>query len=182
MLVPILLGIAAVIAVLVIVIALQPSDFGVARSGTIAAPPEVVFPHVNDLHAWTAWSPWEKLDPNMEKTYEGPDAGKGASYAWNGDKNVGEGKMTITESVPNQRIEILLEFKKPMNVTNDTEFIFTPEGNGTKVDWRMSGKNNFMGKAFGLVMNMDKMVGGQFEQGLADLKAVCESETAQPHS
>lgn len=177
MLKKILIGLAVVVVLFLIVVALQPSSFRVARSATIAAPPDVVFPHVNELKKWAAWNPWEKLDPNMKLTYEGPESGTGASYSWIGNKDVGEGRMTITESKPNELVRFKLEFFKPMAGTSDAEFTFKPQGNQTEVTWAMSGKNNFMAKAFCLFMNMDKMIGGQFEKGLADLKTIAEQAT-----
>lgn len=173
---PIIAGaIAAILVIFAIVVQMQPSQLRVARDVTMAAPPSAVFPHVNNLHNWKAWSPWDEKDPDMTKTYEGPDEGEGASYAWAGNKDVGEGKMTITTSNPNEQVTIRLEFLKPMNVTNTSEFSFAPEGDGTRVTWELTGKNNFMGKAFGLFMNMDKMIGADFEKGLAKLKQVVEA-------
>ncbi len=173
MLLKILIGLAVVVLVLVIVISLRPNTFKVERSIVIDAPPETVFPHVNDFRKWGAWSPWEKLDPDMERTYGMPSAGEGATYAWNG-KKVGAGNMTITQSHPPAHIEIRLEFVKPMKAVNTTVFSFAPEGNGTRVTWTMTGENNFMSKAFQLVMDMDKLVGGDFEKGLSSMKAVVE--------
>jgi Polyketide cyclase / dehydrase and lipid transport len=175
MLKKILIGLAIVIVVFLIVVALQPGAYSVTRSLTIAAAPDVVFPHVNELKKWGPWNPWEKLDPNMKLTYEGPEAGVGASYSWVGNSEVGEGKMTITGSKPNDSIQLKLEFFKPMAGVSDTEFTFKPQGDQTEVTWSMSGKNNFIGKAMCLFMNMDKMIGGQFETGLGDLKAIAEA-------
>jgi uncharacterized protein YndB with AHSA1/START domain len=179
MLKKVLIAVAVIIIVFVVVVALQPSEFQVTRAATIAAPPETVFAQVNDFHKWKAWSPWEKLDPAMERTFSGEPAGEGAVYAWSGNSDVGEGNMTITESRPNDLIRLKLEFIKPMAGTSDTEFNFKPEGDGTHVTWTMAGKNNFVGKAFCLFMNMDKMVGGQFEEGLASMKQVAEAEAKQ---
>jgi uncharacterized protein YndB with AHSA1/START domain len=175
----ILIAVALVIVVFVIVVALQPADFSVTRAETIAAPPETVFAQVNDFHKWQAWSPWEKMDPEMIRTFAGEPAGEGAVYSWVGNSDVGEGSMTITESRPNERIRIKLEFIKPMEGTSDTEFTFLPDGDGTKVTWDMAGKNNFIGKAFCLFMDMDTMVGGQFEEGLSNLKSVAEAEAQE---
>jgi hypothetical protein len=147
----------------------------VTRSVTIAASPEAVFPHVNELKKWAAWNPWEKIDPNMKLTCEGPEAGVGASYSWVGNNEVGEGKMSITDSRPNESVKFKLEFFKPMAGTSEAEFTFRRQGDQTEAIWAMTGKNNFIGKAFCLFMNMDKMIGGQFEKGLADMKAVVES-------
>jgi Polyketide cyclase / dehydrase and lipid transport len=169
-----LIVLALLFVVLVIVIAARPGEFRVSRSATMAAPPEAVFPHVNELKKWDAWSPWAKLDPNARNTFGGPSAGQGASMSWAGNNEVGEGKMTISESRPNELVKLMLEFYKPMAGTSEVEFSFKPEGNGTVVTWTMSGKNDFIGKAVCLFMNMDKMVGGQYEKGLASLKAIAE--------
>ncbi len=163
------------VAVLVAFIASRPSDFTITRTGTMSAPPATVFAQVNDFHKWTAWSPWESIDPQLKREYSGPNAGIGAHYHWVGNREVGEGQMTITESRPGERILIKLEFLKPFKATNDTIFSFAPQGNGTLVTWTMKGRNSFMMKAMGLMMNMDKYLGGQFEQGLAKMKTVSES-------
>lgn len=169
------LGIAAVVVILVIVIAMQPAEFTIARSINITAAPTAPFAHVNELRKWEAWSPWEKIDPSMRKTYEGPPAGTGAAYAWNGNNKVGEGRMTIVDQRPGEQVRLKLEFFKPFKAVNTAEFTFKAAANQTAVTWSMSGRRNFMMKAFGLVMNMDKMVGGQFATGLASLKSVVES-------
>jgi hypothetical protein len=179
MLIYILIGVAVVAVLFVIVVAMQPSTFRISRSVKIAAPPSAAFVHVNDFHNWLAWSPWEKLDPLMKRTYEGPAAGTGAVYSWVGNKHVGEGRCTITESRPGELIRMRLEFFKPFKATNEAEFAFKPEGNQSSVAWNMTGKRNFMFKAMGLLMNMDKMCGAQFEQGLANLKAVVETDQAE---
>lgn len=171
----IFLTLLAVILIVVVIVALQPAEFRVARSATIATPAAVVFDHVNDFHKWEAWSPWAKLDANMRKTHEGAPAGVGAIYSWAGNNDVGEGRMTLTESKPSETIRIKLEFIKPFAATNTTEFTFKAEGDKTLVTWSMFGTNNFMAKAFGLIMNMDKIVGADFEKGLAQLKTVAEA-------
>lgn len=170
----ILLVLALLGATFAAYVALQPAEFKISRSAVIDAPASKVFAQVNDFHQWEAWSPWAKLDPNSKATYEGPAAGVGASFAWAGNNQVGEGRMTITESKPVERILINLEFLKPMKATSLTEFTFTPEAGQTRVTWTMSGRNNFIGKAMNLVMNCDKMVGGYFEKGLTQMKAVAE--------
>ena len=170
----ILIGIVVIIAVLLVVVVLQPASFSVERSTAIAAPPSAIFPLVNDFHQWDRWSPWAKRDPEMKTTYSGADAGVGATYAWVGNSEVGEGKMTITESAPNERIVINLEFLVPFKATNTTEFTFTPVGDQTEVRWRMTGENGFVGKAMSLFMDMDSMVGGDFEDGLQSMKAAAE--------
>ncbi len=174
----ILIGIAAIVAILLVVILLQPADFKVERSTTIAAPAAEVFEQVNDFHAWEAWSPWATRDPQMKTTYAGSPSGKGAIYSWSGNDDVGEGRMTIEESTPGEKVGIKLEFLKPMAATHATMFTFKPEGEQTLVTWTMTGKNGFMSKAFNLFMNIEKMVGGDFEKGLAKMKAVVERRAA----
>jgi uncharacterized protein YndB with AHSA1/START domain len=176
MLIPILIVLAAIIVVFVAVVAMQPSEFRIARSATLSAPPPDVFAQVNDFHHWDAWSPWANIDPAMKQTYEGAPAGAGAIYSWYGNNKVGEGTMTLTESRPNDLIRIKLEFRRPFKATNTAEFTFKPDGNQTVVTWSMSGRNNFVFKAFGLFMNMDKMLGGDFEKGLAQMKSLVEAK------
>ena len=175
MLSKILIGLAVLILVFVIIVATRSSEYRVTRSATVKAPAAAVFPHVNELKKWEAWNPWGKIDPNMKLTYDGPPSGVGASYAWVGNKDVGEGRATITESKPNEAVRFKLEFFKPMAGVSDTLFTFKPQGNQTVVTWDMSGKNNFIAKAFCMFMNMDKMIGGQFEKGLADMKTAVEA-------
>jgi hypothetical protein len=170
-----LVVIVVVVALLLVVIVSRPEDFSISRSATVAAPPEKVFPQVNDLHNWEAWSPWAKLDPNMKMTFTGPETGTGAAYTWNGNSKVGEGRMTIVESRASELVRIKLEFMKPFTATNASEFTFQPQVNQTTVTWSMTGKRNFMTKAMSLVMSMEKMLGGQFEQGLAQMKAIAEA-------
>ena len=175
MLKKILIALAVIVVVFLIVVAMQPSEYRVTRSITIAAEPAVVFAQVDELKKWEAWSPWLKMDPAMKLTYSGPAAGVGAVSGWAGNSEVGEGRMTITESRPRELIRFHLEFFKPMAGISASEFSFKPEGNQTVVTWSMTGKNNFIGKGLCLFMNMDKMVGGQFEQGLASMKTVAEA-------
>jgi len=170
-----LAAIAAIVVVFLIVVAMQPSDFKVERSATMRAPAPAAFAQVNDFQKWQAWSPWEKVDPALKRQYEGPQAGTGAVYAWQGNKDVGEGRMTITESKPAERVRIKLEFFKPFAATNAAEFSFKPAGpDSTAVTWTMTGQYNFVSKAICLFMDMDKMVGGMFEQGLTQMKTVVE--------
>ena len=170
----IVLAIALVIAIFVIAVAQQPKDFRIERSATLPAPANAVFAQVNDFQNWRVWSPWERLDPALKRSYEGPRAGTGSQYAWVGNKNVGEGRMTILDSRPAELVRIKLEFVKPFAATNTAEFRFKPAGSGTAVTWSMSGHNNFISRAMCLFINMDRMVGGQFEQGLSNLKNVVE--------
>jgi hypothetical protein len=179
MLIKVLIAIGVIVVVFAVIVALQPSSFRVARSTRISAPPPAVFAEVNDFHKWEAWNPWGKIDPAMKQTYEGAPAGTGAVYTWAGNNEVGVGRMTITDSRPSDLIRIKLEFFKPFTATNQSEFTFKPEGDQTAVTWSMTGNNNFMAKAVHLSMNMDKMVGGQFEKGLAQMKAAVESTAKQ---
>ncbi len=171
----ILIGLAVLVVVFILVVAARPDSFRVTRSITIPAPAEFVFAQVNDLHKWEAWNPWGKLDPACKLTYEGPPAGTGAGYTWAGNSKVGEGHMTITESRPNELIRFNLEFLKPFKANNTAEFTFKSDGDQTVVSWSMAGKRNFAFKAFGLFVDCDKMVGRDFEKGLADLKSVAEA-------
>ena len=175
----ILLGLVIIVVILVVVILLQPAHYHVERSATISAPPATVFAQVNDFHKWEAWSPWAKIDPSMKQNYDGAPAGVGAGYSWAGNSQAGEGRMTITDSHPSDLIKIKLEFLKPFAATDTTAFTFKPQANQTVVTWTLDGDNNFIGKAFGLVMNMDKMVGADFEKGLAQMKSVAEAAPKQ---
>ncbi|QBR71839.1 polyketide cyclase [Beijerinckiaceae bacterium] len=169
-----LIVLALILIGLLVLISLQPAEFRVIRTARVSAAPAIVFDQINDFHKWEAWSPWAKLDPAAKNSFEGKSAGTGSIFAWSGNGKVGEGRMTITESRPSDLIRIKLEFMRPFKATNTTEFTFKPEGNQTAIAWSMAGRNNFMSKAMGLFMNCDKMVGGQFETGLANLKSVAE--------
>ena len=171
----ILILVAIAVIIFIIAAAMQPSDFRVTRTATISAPASAVFDQVNDLQKWEAWSPWAKLDPDARNSFEGPASGTGAIMRWAGNNKVGQGSMTIMESCPDEFISFKLEFLKPFAATNTAEFSFTSENDQTAVTWSMHGKNNFKSKAIGLIMNCDKMVGGQFEKGLATLKSVVEA-------
>ena len=171
----ILIAVVVLIALLVVIIALRPSTFRVERSATIAAPADVVFAKINNFQSWRSWSPWENKDPNLKRTYGGPPEGVGSTYHWVGNRNVGEGRMTIERSDRPSLIQIRLDFIKPFEGTNTATFTFTPDGNATKVNWVMDGHYNFITKGFSMVMDMDKMIGTDFEAGLAALKAQSES-------
>lgn len=175
MLVDVLIGLAVIVVGFVIIVALRPAGFRVARTATVAAPAPAVFAEVNDFRKWGAWSPFEKLDPAMKKTYEGAPAGTGAVYAWTGNRHAGQGRATITESRPNELVRIRLDFAKPFAGTSIAEFDFKPAGDGTAVTWSLVGENNFACRAICLFVSMDKMCGRQFEAGLADLKNIVES-------
>ena len=174
MLKKIIIVLAVIIVMFVVIVAMRPDAFRVTRTATIPGPAAVVFEHVNDLHKWEAWSPWARLDPAAKTSYEGQPAGVGAVFHWDGNNDVGAGSMKITESRPNELIRFDLEFVKPFKGNNTAEFTFKSEGDQTVVTWSMAGKYNFITKAIGLFMDCDKMVGGQFEQGLANLRSVVE--------
>jgi hypothetical protein len=169
-------GVVAVFLGAIALVATRPAKFRVVREIFIKAAPPVVFANVNNLRRWDDWSPWAKLDPNAKLTYSGPVEGKGASYTWTGNNKVGEGTLTITDSRPNTDLEMKLEFIRPFKCQNEVDFSFKPENGGTRVIWGMDGKNNFMSKAMCLFMNMDKMVGKDFERGLSSLQSLSESQ------
>ena len=172
----VLLVVLALAAILAIVIQLQPATFRVARTASIVAPPEKVFAWINDFHNWDAWSPWTRLDPNLKATFSGPASGAGAVYAWSGNSNVGEGRMTIESADPGRHVGIRLEFIKPFASAAQTEFLLAPQAGATRVTWSMSGDNNFLSKAMCLFTGgMDKIIGPDFEKGLAQLKRTVES-------
>lgn len=162
------------VAGILVYASMQPDDFRITRSATVRATAERVFPHIADLRAWGAWSPWEKKDPGMKRTFSGPASGVGAAYAWEGNKDVGSGRMEVTEAIASSKVVIRLEFLKPFAATHMAEFTLQPQGDSTTVDWAMYGKHPFLGKVMCLFMNMDKMVGKDFEAGLASLKDVTE--------
>jgi len=168
------------IVLLVIVVAIvamlgfaatRPDSFVVKRTAVIDAPPEKLVGMVQDFHQWGAWSPWEKMDPGMSRTYEGPPAGVGSAYAWSGNDKVGAGRMEIQKVVPAREVVFKLDFLKPFKASNTGRFAFEPEGAATKVTWTMEGKNPYISKVMGLFFNMDKMIGKDFETGLANMKA-----------
>jgi hypothetical protein len=170
----ILIALAGIVVVFVAIVAMQPSEYRVARTVRISASAPAVFGQVNDFHKWEAWNPWAKLDPAMKQTYEGAPAGIGAVYTWAGNNQAGEGRMTLTESRPSELVRIKLEFLKPFAGTSIAEFTFKPEDNQTAVTWSMTGKLSFMAKVVHLFMDMDRMIGANFEKGLADMKSVVE--------
>lgn len=179
MLIKIGIGLLVLLIVLAIAIATRPDTFRLERAALIAAPADVVFGFVNDFHQWSLWSPWEKIDPGMTRTFSGAPAGVGAVYTWSGNSKAGEGSMAITESTRSARIAIDLNFLRPFKSSNLTEFTFKPGADGVHVTWAMSGANSAVGKAMSLVASMDKIVGKDFERGLANLKALSESETTR---
>jgi len=161
-------------ALLGVFIVMQPDSFTISRKTTIAAAPERIFAEVNDFHKWDAWSPWAKLDPNMKTEVTGSESGKGSVYSWKGNQEVGEGTMTILESTSPSLVKIDLHFIKPFDSSSITEIKITPAGANSDVEWTMTGKHNFMSKAFSLFVDMDKAIGADFEKGLAQLKSVSE--------
>jgi uncharacterized protein YndB with AHSA1/START domain len=152
----------------------KPNEFRIERSRDIKASPERIFALINDLRSWGAWSPYEKRDPEMHRTYSGADSGKGAVYQWDGDKNVGAGRMEIVDITPPSRIIIKLDFIRPMEGHNTAEFSLAPRGNMTRVTWAMFGPAPFMSKLMQVFISFDKMIGKDFEQGLDNLKALAE--------
>ena len=167
------IGIA--LTVILLVVAKQPADFRISRSCLVNVPPAAIFPYVNELSQWQAWSPWATLDPNAKYSFSGPLAGMGANMQWAGNGKVGVGGMTITESRNDEFIRLRLEFAKPFKAINTAEFRFRNEDHQTLVCWCMFGSNRFFGKAISLFVNVDKKVGSQFEQGLASLKFLAET-------
>ncbi|HEY0707883.1 MAG TPA: SRPBCC family protein [Polyangia bacterium] len=159
-------------------VATRPATYHVERSTTIKAPPEAVFAAVSDLKTFNQWSPWDKRDPNMKKTFTPNTSGVGASYEWQGNKEVGSGRMTVTEHTPPTQAKMKLEFIEPFASVADVTFAVAPAAGETKATWAIDGNNNFIGKAFGVFMDMDKMLGADFEQGLANLEALVEKNAA----
>jgi uncharacterized protein YndB with AHSA1/START domain len=174
MLKKILIGLAVIIVALLGYAATKPDTFRVERATSIKAAPEVIFSHLNDFRSWRGWSPWEKLDPALQRTYSGAAVGAGAVYEWKGNSDVGAGRMEILESSPSSKLNIKLDFTEPFEAHNTTEFTLTPEGEATNVTWAMHGPNLFIGKVLGLFMDMDGMIGKNIETGLANLKTVAE--------
>jgi hypothetical protein len=171
-----LVGFLGLLGILAIVIASQPTDYMVYRTALIDAPPDRVVKHVGDFKNWDAWSPWAKRDPNMTQQISDPSGGVGATYSWSGNSDVGKGKMTIVGIKENAEVNIKLEFLEPFPSEADTAFAVRNERGKSVVTWRMQGKHDFISKAFCLVMDMDAMIGGDFEQGLAKLKEVVETK------
>ena len=168
------LVVVAAIAAVLIFAATKPDVFRVQRAASINAPPDKVFPFINDFKRWEAWSPWEKKDPAMKRSFGVTTGGKGATYAWEGNKDVGQGSMEITQSVPSSRIALKLDFVKPFEGHNVVEFTLEPKGDATQVTWTMAGETPYFAKIIHVFINMDSMVGKDFEAGLANLKAIAE--------
>jgi len=166
--------IAVAIAVILILAATKPDTFRIERSTTINAPAEKIFAVLSDFHQWTGWSPWEHKDPALKRNFSGAERGKGAIYGWEGDKNVGTGRMEILEANAPSKLVIKLDFFKPFEAHNTAEFTMLPQGNATNVHWVMHGPAPFMSKVMGVFMSFDKLVGKDFEAGLANLKQLTE--------
>lgn len=172
----VVLLVVAAVAVILILAAMKPDTFVVQRSALINAPAEKIFPLINDYKNWGSWSPYEKVDPAMKRTFSGASNGKGSIYEWQGNKNVGHGRMEITDTAPPSRVTIKLDFFSPFEAHNVAEFTMRPEGAATEVTWAMRGPLPYMAKIMHTVFSMDKMVGGQFAEGLANMKAVAEGK------
>jgi Polyketide cyclase / dehydrase and lipid transport len=170
----ILVILVVVVAAILGYAATRPDTFTVQRAASIKAPPEKIFPLIDDFHRWPVWSPWEKMDPDMKRTYSGATAGKGAAYTWQGNSKVGEGHMEILDDPAPSKIVIKLDFIKPFEGHNIATFLLVPKGDVTDVTWTMDGPSPFVAKLMGVFMNMDKMIGNDFETGLANLKAAAE--------
>ena len=170
--------VALVIVVLICAVlgyaATRPDTLHVRRVANIKAPPEKIFPLIDDFHRWSAWSPYEKVDPAMKKAYSGAANGKGAVYEWEGNSNVGQGRMEITDASHPSHVAIKLDFVKPMEGHDVAEFALVPQGDSTQVTWTMDGPTPYVGKLIGVFVNMDTMIGNDFETGLANLKAIAE--------
>jgi uncharacterized protein YndB with AHSA1/START domain len=166
--------VAVIVAGILIYATTKPDSFTVKRTASIKAPPDRIFALINDLHGWGAWSPYEKKDPDMKRTFSGAAQGKGAIYEWDGNKNVGAGRMEIIEATAPRKIVIKLDFLKPFEGHNTAEFTIDPQGDNTTATWAMYGPSSFIFKVMGMFMNMDKMIGDDFAAGLSNLKAVAE--------
>lgn len=164
----------AAVAVVLVIAATRPDEFRVERSVDVAAPAEKIFPLLEDLKQQRLWSPWEQKDPDMTRTYSGAERGVGAIYEWDGDKNIGAGRQEITAVTPNQKIEAKIDFFRPMQASNRFEYILRPAGNGTNVTWAIFGPAPFSSRVMSVFMSFDKMIGSEFEKGLAQLKALAE--------
>jgi uncharacterized protein YndB with AHSA1/START domain len=171
----IVVAVIAIVAAVLLLAARRPDAFRVERRSGIAAAPEAIFALITDFHEWPKWSPWESLDPAMTRSLSGASSGKGAVYEWQGNKRVGQGRMEIIKIVPARQIDIDLQFMAPWQAHNQAQFTLSPVGSGTQVTWAMTGVSPFMFKLMGLFMNMDQMIGKDFEKGLANLKRVAES-------
>jgi len=164
------------LVVLFAYVATRPDTFRVQRSMSIEAPPEKIFPLINDLRKFSLWSPYEDLDPAMKRTYSGKLSGKGAAYAWKGNRKAGEGRMEVAHTSPPSAVVMRLDFVRPFEAHNIVEFSLETEGDATKVTWAMRGSNDYFAKLLQLFFSMDKLVGNDFEKGLANLKTIAEAQ------
>ncbi len=173
---------AALLAVAIVLVigfaSLQPDDFSIVRQTSIDAPPEKIYPLLVNFHAWNRWSPWEHTDPDLKRAFQGPDEGVGAIYSWVGNDKVGSGRMEIRQAVPWSRVAIRLTIERPMAADNNVVFMLSPRDGGTDVEWAMTGEQPLVAKIFGLFFNIDRLVGSDFEKGLAALKAEAEKPAA----
>jgi carbon monoxide dehydrogenase subunit G len=167
--------VVALVAAILIYAAIRPDNFTVQRTANIKAPPEKIFPLINDFRRWSSWSPWEKMDPEMKRTFSGSASGKGTAYAWQGNSKVGEGRMEIVDTSPPSKVTIKLDFLKPFEGHNTAEFVLEPKGDSTNVSWTMYGPSPYIAKVMGIFVSMDKMIGKDFETGLSNLKTVAET-------
>lgn len=174
MLKTIIIIVAVLVVAILIYAATKPDIFRVQRSTFIKAPPEKIFPLVSDLHNYNIWNPFAKKDPHAKNTYSGPESGVGSVYAWEGNKNVGKGSMEIAKLTPSSEVVYKLDFISPFEAHNTATFTLTPQGENTQVTWAMEGPSNYMVKVMHTIFSMEKMVGPDFEAGLADLKALAE--------
>ena len=168
------IAVVVLIAAVLVFAATRPDNFRVQRATSVKAPPERIFPLITDLHSWGSWSPWEKKDPAMKRTYSGAASGKGAVYAWEGNSKVGEGRMEITDVSPPSKVAIKLDFVKPMEGHSIAEFTLEPKGDSTNVTWTMYGPTAYVAKVIGIFVSVDSMIGKEFETGLANLRTVAE--------
>lgn len=171
----VLVALGVIVVAILGIAATKPDTFRIERAASINAAPETIFSHLNDFRSWGNWSPWEKLDPALQRTFSGAAVGVGAVYEWKGNSEVGAGRMEILESSPSSKLNLKLNFTEPFEAENMTEFTLTPEGEATKITWAMQGANPFLGKLMSIFFDMDEMAGKDFETGLANLKAVAEA-------
>jgi uncharacterized protein YndB with AHSA1/START domain len=176
----ILLALLVVVGGILLYALTKPDTFRVERSTTINASPEKIFSLLDNFHEWSKWSPWEKMDPTMQRSYSGPENGVGAAYAWKGNDAVGQGSMKITQVAAPSKLGVQLDFIAPMEASNQVEFVLTPNGNTTHVLWTMQGESNYLSKLMQVFVSMDSLIGKDFEAGLADLKATAEASAAAP--
>ena len=166
-------------ATIALLMTIQPDIFHVERTAAVDASPHVVHAIINDLHQWDRWSPYDKLDPNMKKSHSGPETGTGSIYSWEGNDQVGAGKLTIVDSRPDEAVMMKLEFTRPFECSSDVKFTVIPTDKGSSVSWSMDGKNTFFCRFFSLFMNMDRMIGNDFEVGLANLNKIANETPAK---